>query len=74
MTAVKDCNFNKGLGPDGFDGNLFNSNKDSDEGGQKLATALLGQILQMLNDASVPEYLREGRLIPLSKNKGKDEA
>ena len=29
----------------------------------------------MLNDpGSIPSYLREGRLIPLSKNKGKDMA
>ena len=28
----------------------------------------------MLNTGMVPEYLNEGRLIPLSKNKGKDEA
>jgi hypothetical protein len=29
----------------------------------------------MLNDpGSLPSYLREGRLIPLSKNKGKDMA
>ena len=29
----------------------------------------------MLNDpGNIPRYLREGRLIPLSKNKGKDMA
>jgi hypothetical protein len=36
--------------------------------------SLRRQILLMLNNAQVPEYLREGRLIPLSKNKGKAEA
>ena len=51
MTAVKDCNFNKGLGPDGFDGNLLTKNRESEEGGQTLATTLQGQILRMLNDA-----------------------
>ena len=40
VTAVKDCNFNKGLGPDGFDGNLLATNKESDEGAQTLATTL----------------------------------
>ena len=70
--AIKECNFNKGLGPDGFDGNLLTTDKAGEE--NPLADALKRQILQMLNTGMVPEYLNEGRLIPLSKNKGKDEA
>ena len=36
---------------------------------------LSAQILGLLNKPmSVPKYLYEGRLVPLSKNKGKDQA
>jgi hypothetical protein len=73
--AIDNCNFNKGLGPDGFDGNLLTkSNRSGAEEADPLVDSLRRQILLMLNNAQVPEYLREGRLIPLSKNKGKAEA
>ncbi|MFN9904584.1 MAG: hypothetical protein ACK56F_00480, partial [bacterium] len=39
-----------------------------------VADHLRGQVWRMLNFGHVPKYLQEGRLIPLSKNKGKDEA
>ena len=69
--AVKECNFNKGLGPDGFCGSILKPDQDS----HQPTTRILGQLREMLNDPdTIPHYLREGRLIPLSKNKGKDIA
>ena len=48
--AIRDCNFNKGLGPDGFDGNLLaKQTKDGVEVANPLADALRRQILLMLN-------------------------
>ena len=36
---------------------------------------ITGQILGLLtNPLKIPKYLYEGRLVPLSKNKGKDQA
>ena len=58
--AAKCCNFNKGLGPDCFDGNMI---KNNDE----LGTKVLYEIVEALNDVSIPEYLRVGRLVPLQK-------
>jgi hypothetical protein len=40
--AAKNCNFNKGLGPDCFDGNLIRSNDD-------LGTKVLYEIVEALN-------------------------
>ena len=69
--AVKECNFNKGLGPDGFSGGILKPDQDR----HQPTTRILGQVREMLNDPdTIPHYLREGRLIPLSKNKGKDIA
>ena len=56
--AVKSSNFNKGLGPDCFDGNLLRNNNQLNE---KVITEITGA----LNDTSIPEYLRVGRLVPL---------
>ena len=40
-----------------------------------MGIAIKEQALVMLNNPrTIPEYLKEGRLIPLSKNKGKDVA
>ena len=58
--AAKNCNFNKGLGPDCFDGNLIRSNDD-------LGTKAIYEIVEALNSVSIPEYLRVGRLVPLQK-------
>ncbi len=45
--AIKECNFNKGLGPDGFDGNiLIKSNREVEN---PVADSLRRQILMMLN-------------------------
>jgi hypothetical protein len=49
--AVRDCNFNKGLGPDGFDGSLLTTSQDKKEEEVALASALQDHILRMLNEA-----------------------
>ena len=58
--ATKQSNFNKGLGPDCFDGNLLTQN------GQ-LSDKILQEITDALNNSQIPEYLRVGRLVPLQK-------
>ena len=69
--AMKASNFNKGLGPDGFDGTILRPGDPS----HRLTQEVTAQILSLLNDpASIPKYLYEGRLVPLSKNKGMDQA
>ena len=69
VEAMKASNFNKGLGPDGFDGSILKPGDPS-----HLPTQVLSaQILGLLNKpTSIPRYLYEGRLVPLSKNKGND--
>ena len=44
------CNFNKGLGPDCFDGNVIQTNKVL---GQKIAY----EILDYINLRDIPHYL-----------------
>ena len=56
--AIKSSNFNKGLGPDCFDGNLLRNNNQLNE---KVITEITGA----LNDTSIPEYFHVGRLVPL---------
>ena len=63
VEAMKASNFNKGLGPDGFDGNIL---KPSDPSHQ-LTQVLSAQILGLLNKPSnIPKYIYEGRLMLLS--------
>ena len=69
--AMRASNFNKGLGPDGFDGTILKPRDPADQLTQEIAA----QLLSLLNNPmSIPKYLYEGRLVPLSKNKGKDQA
>jgi hypothetical protein len=69
--AMKASNFNKGLGPDGFDGTILRPGDTT----HRLTQEISAQILRLLNDPmDIPQYLYEGRLVPLSKNKGKDQA
>ena len=69
--AMRASNFNKGLGPDGFDGTILQPGKPD----HRLTLVITGQILGLLgNPQKIPKYLYEGRLVPLSKNKGKDQA
>ncbi len=58
--ATKASNFNKGLGPDCFDGNVL---KSSEELRRKIGF----EITDALNSQRIPEYLRSGRLVPLQK-------
>lgn len=58
--AAKESNFNKGLGPDGFDGNVL---KNSEE----LRKKMVYEITDSMNSQKIPDYLRSGRLVPLQK-------
>lgn len=60
IEATKSSNFNKGLGPDCFDGNLMRNNKT-------LNDKMIIEITNAMNNASIPDYLRVGRLVPLQK-------
>ena len=71
VDAMKASDFNKGLGLDGFDGTVLRPGDPS----HRLTAGIQAQILGLLNNSlRIPKYLYEGRLVPLSKNKGKDEA
>ena len=56
--AIKASNFNKGLGPDCFDGSVLKDNK-------QLRLKVMIEIASALNGSNIPEYLRSGRLVPL---------
>ena len=58
--ATRQSNFNKGLGPDCFDGSLLNRN-------EQLGNKVLQEIADALNNSQIPEYLKVGRLVPLQK-------
>ena len=69
VDAINASIFNKGLSPDGFDGSILKPGDSSHPPTQ----ALSAQILGLLNKPmSIPKCLYEGRLVPLSKNKGND--
>ena len=56
--AFQACNFNKGLGPDCFDGNVLQANETL---GDKIAY----EIVYALNSKAIPTYLQVGRMVPL---------
>jgi hypothetical protein len=58
--ALTECNFEKGIGPDGFDGRALLTNKD-------LRAKVCNELTAMLNNGCFPEYFLNGRLVPLSK-------
>jgi hypothetical protein len=58
VAATKCSNFNKGLGPGCFDGNMLKSCLE-------LNDKVMLEITDALNDMRIPEYLRVGRLVPL---------
>jgi hypothetical protein len=60
VEATKQSNFNKGLGPDCFDGNLITYN-------ELLRNKVMQEITNALNNSQIPEYLKVGRLVPLQK-------
>ena len=71
VEAMKASNFNNGLGPDGFDGTILRPGDPS----HRLTVGIKAVILGLLKDPMrIPKYLYEGRLVPLSKNKGKEQA
>jgi hypothetical protein len=62
MEAIEGINPNKAIGPDLFDARLFKNNHD-------LKQDVAQQIKEMLNSGNIPDYLLEGRLVLLSKDK-----
>ena len=64
LEATKNSNFNKGMGPDCFDGNVMRNH-------ERLGEKIVNEITQALNDAAIPDYLRVGRLVPLQKTQTK---
>ena len=62
--AAKVSNFNKGLGPDCFDGNILKNNEE-------LRKKLVFEITDAMNSQSIPDYIRSGRLVPLQKTQGR---
>ena len=60
LEATKSSNFNKGMGPDCFDGNVMRNH-------ERLGEKIVNEITQALNNAAIPDYLRVGRLVPLQK-------
>ena len=60
--AMEDCNFNNGIGPDGFDGTACKTNS-------QIRMRVTLEIAQLMTQGTLPSYLREGRLVPLSKVK-----
>lgn len=61
--AIGQTNFNKGLGPDGFDGNVLQRS-------QELREKVCADIAHALNSGLIPDHLKVGRMIALSKRKG----
>lgn len=62
---IGNCNFKKAIGPDGFNGHILHKNKE-------IRRRVCEEVALYLNAGRFPEYLKEGRLIPLSKRKGYD--
>lgn len=58
--AINESNFNKGLGPDYFDGNLIKNN-------ETLRVKVNFEIANALNMRVIPDHLKSGRLVPLQK-------
>ena len=56
--AIKNSNFNKGLGPDCFDGNVLQLS-------ELLCSKVSLEIMDALNQGDIPDYLRVGRMVPL---------
>jgi len=59
--AIKSSNFNKGLGPDCFDGNDGNILQLN----ELLCSKVSLEIMDALNQGDIPDYLRVGRMVPL---------
>ena len=60
VEATKSSNFNKGLGPDCFDGTILQADST-------LCDRISYEIQDVLNQGEMPDYLRVGRMVPLQK-------
>ena len=47
QAALKECNFDKGLGPDGFDGNVLKTNDE-------LKSKIITEEVSALNNGEIP--------------------
>ena len=65
LEAIDNSNFKKAIGDDGFDGEILKKSADVKE---KIAI----QVKEAFNSLTIPNYLTIGRLVPISKVKGKD--
>jgi hypothetical protein len=63
--ATLQSNFNKGLGPDCFDGNLVSRN-------EQLGAKVTQEITDALNNCQIPDYLKVGRLVPYRRPSPRD--
>ncbi|KEJ82849.1 hypothetical protein OXYTRIMIC_389 [Oxytricha trifallax] len=61
--SIRECNFNKAIGPDGFYEKILGRSKSTRKTGCM-------KIASWLNAGQIPQYLKEGRLILLSKTAG----
>ena len=66
-TALSQCNFNKGIGPDGFDGRII-------EKDEEVKAILVKEITAIINSGQIPDHLKIARLVPLTKSKGSTTA
>ena len=63
LAAIKQTNFQKSLGPDGFDGQIM---KDA-----SVKEAVADQLASMLTNGHLPSFFKSGRLVLLSKKTSK---
>ncbi|KEJ82384.1 hypothetical protein OXYTRIMIC_127 [Oxytricha trifallax] len=61
--GIAECNFNKAIGQDGFDGKMLSK-------AGHLKKTINAKIQEWISKGKFPEYIKEGRLILLSKNQG----
>ena len=66
MKAIQATDFQKGLGPDRFNGMALQQSED-------LLKKVAAELVLMLNFGSIPEYLKEARVVALSKVRGSSE-
>lgn len=63
IDAIAKTNFHKGLGPDHFNGQSLSQN-------EALRYKVARELCEMLNRGSIPNYLRDARVVALSKLRG----
>ena len=65
LDAIEQFNFKKAIGEDGFDGRILSIFPE-------VRAKVAQWITDGLNSESLPDYLRDGRMVPLSKRKDID--